>query len=178
MITCILSTIITTSLKRGSIYTIKLFRRNIEISHGWEQNILQAIKVRDIMSDQVVTIPENTQLVDVINHLKTQDASYLHVVSENNELIGIISFRDIRPVLQEEALKRLVIARDVATTDVTTIRPSDNVQLALQEMGGRGIAQLPVVAEDDSRKVIGTLSKKDVLAAYDKAVFHREIEGY
>jgi CIC family chloride channel protein len=165
-------------LKRGSIYTIKLFRRGIEISHGWEQNILQAIKVRDIMSDQVVTILENTQLVDVINRLKTQDASYLHVVSESNELIGIISFRDIRPVLQEETLKRLVIARDVATTDITTIRPSDNIQLALQEMGGRGISQLPVVAEDDSRKVIGTLSKKDVLAAYDKAVFQREIEEY
>lgn len=178
MITCILSTIITTSLKRGSIYTIKLFRRGIEISHGWEQNILQAIKVRDIMSDQVVTIPESMQLVDVINCLKTQDASYLHVVSESNELIGIISFRDIRPVLQEEALKRLVIARDVATTDITTIRPSDNIQLALQEMGSRGISQLPVVAEDNSRKVIGTLSKKDVLAAYDKAVFHREVGEY
>jgi len=126
----------------------------------------------------VVTILENTRLVDVINCLKTQDASYLHVVSESNELIGIISFRDIRPVLQEEALKRLVIARDVATTDVTTIRPSDNVQLALQEMGSRGISQLPVVAEDDSKKVIGTLSKRDVLAAYDKAVLHREIEEY
>jgi CIC family chloride channel protein len=178
MITCILSTIITTSLKRGSIYTIKLFRRGIEISHGWEQNILQAIKVRDIMSDQVVAIPESMQLVDVINCLKTQDVSYLHVVSESHELIGIISFRDIRPVLQEEALKQLVIARDVATTDVTTIRPSDNIQLALQEMGSRGISQLPVVAEDGSRKAIGTLSKKDVLAAYDKAVFHREIEEY
>ena len=178
MISCILSTIITTSLKRGSIYTIKLFRRGIEISHGWEQSVLQAIKVRDIMNDHVVAIPESMQLVDVINCLKTQDVSYLHVVGESHELIGIISFRDIRPVLQEEALKRLVIARDVATTDVTTIRPSDNIQLALQEMGSRGISQLPVVAEDGSRKVIGTLSKKDVLAAYDKAVFHREIEEY
>jgi CIC family chloride channel protein len=178
MITCILSTIITTSLKRGSIYTIKLFRRGIEISQGWEQNILQAIKVRDIMNDQVVTIPESMQLVDVINCLKTQDVSYLHVVGKSDELIGIISFRDIRPVLQEETLKRLVIARDVATTDVTTIRPSDNIQLALQEMGSRGISQLPVVAEDGSKKVIGTLSKKDVLAAYDKAVFHREIEEH
>jgi CIC family chloride channel protein len=178
MISCILSTIITTSLKRGSIYTIKLLRRGIEISHGWEQSVLQALKVRDIMNDQVVTVPESMQLVDVINCLKTQDVSYLHMVSESYDLIGIISFRDIRPLLQEESLKQSVIARDVATTDVITIRPSDNIQLALQEMGSREISQLPVVAEDDSRKVIGTLSKKDVLAAYDKAVFHREIEGY
>jgi CIC family chloride channel protein len=130
------------------------------------------------MCDQVVTVPESMQLVDLINCLKTQDVSYLHVVSESSELIGIISFRDIRPVLQEEALKRLVIARDVATTDIITIRPSDNIQLALQEMSSRGISQLPVVAEDNSSKVIGTVSKRDVMAAYDKAVLHREIEGY
>jgi CIC family chloride channel protein len=178
MISCMVSTIIATSLKRGSIYTTKLSRRGIEISQGWEQSVLQSLKVRDIMCDQVVTVPESMQLVDLINCLKTQDVSYLHVVSESSELIGIISFRDIRPVLQEEALKRLVIARDVATTDIITIRPSDNIQLALQEMSSRGISQLPVVAEDNSSKVIGTVSKRDVMAAYDKAVLHREIEGY
>jgi CIC family chloride channel protein len=45
-------------------------------------------------------------------------------------------------------------------------------------MSSRGISQLPVVAEDNSSKVIGTVSKRDVMAAYDKAVLHREIEGY
>jgi CIC family chloride channel protein len=178
MISCIVSTIITTSLKRGSIYTIKLSRRGVNIAYGWEQSILQALKVRDIMNDQVVTIPEQMQLFDVINTLKNQDVSYLHVIDDKGSLTGIISFRDIRPVLQEETVKRLIIARDVATTDVVTIRPSDNIQLALQEMGGRGISQLPVVAESDNRKVIGTVSKRDVLAAYDKAVVHREIEFY
>ncbi|MGD8504710.1 MAG: chloride channel protein [Syntrophobacterales bacterium] len=178
MISCIVSTIITTSLKRGSIYTIKLSRRGVDIAYGWEQSILQALKVRDIMNDQVVTIPEQMQLVDVINTLKNKDVSYLHVIDDSGALTGIISFRDIRPVLQEETVKRLIIARDVATTDVVTIRPFDNIQLALREMGGRGISQLPVVAESDNRKVIGTVSKRDVLAAYDKAVVHREIEIY
>jgi CIC family chloride channel protein len=178
MISCIVSTIITTSLKRGSIYTIKLSRRGVDIAYGWEQSILQALKVRDIMNDQVVTIPEQMQLVDVINTLKNKDVSYLHVIDDTGALTGIISFRDIRPVLQEETVKRLIIARDVATTDVVTIRPFDNIQLALREMGGRGISQLPVVAESDNRKVIGTVSKRDVLAAYDKAVVNREIEIY
>jgi predicted transcriptional regulator len=45
-------------------------------------------------------------------------------------------------------------------------------------MGRRGISQLPVVAEDSAIKVIGTVSKKDVIAAYEKTVVRREIEGY
>jgi CIC family chloride channel protein len=62
--------------------------------------------------------------------------------------------------------------------DILTVRASDNVQLALEIMGRRGISQLPVVAEDSAIKVIGTVSKKDVLAAYEKTIVRREIEGY
>ena len=178
MLSCILSTIITTSLKPGSIYTIKLLRRGIDISEGWEQNILRTLCVREIMSNQVVTIPESMHLVDIINTLKIYNVSYLHMINGNEELTGIISFRDIRPLLQEDTLERSVIARDIATSDVFTVRASDNVQLALERMGRRGISQLPVVAEDSAIKVIGTVSKKDVLAAYEKTVVRREIEGY
>ncbi|UCG38857.1 MAG: chloride channel protein [bacterium] len=177
MFACIISTIVATSLKHGSIYTIKLSRRGVELSQGWEQSILQTLKVRDIMRGRVVTVPEGMILGEVINRLKTQDVSYLHVVNGKGELTGIISFRDIRSALQEETLNSLVIARDVATVDIVTIRPSDSILLALQEMGSRGISQLPVVADDDGRKVIGTVSKRDVMAAYDKAVLKRELEG-
>jgi len=178
MLACILSTIISTSLKHGSIYTIKLLRRGIDISEGREQNILRTLCVREIMSDQVMTIPESMHLMDIINTLKIYNVSYLHVVNGKGELTGIISFRDIRPMLQEETLKRSVIARDIATMDVLTVRASDNVQFALEIMGRRGISQLPVVAEDSPLKITGTVNKKDVLAAYEKTIVRREIEGY
>ena len=178
MLSCILSTIITTSWEHGSIYTIKLLRRGIDISEGWEQNILRTLCVREIMSDRVITIPESMQLVDIINTLKIYNISYLHMVNGRDELTGVISFRDIRPMLQEDTLKRSVVARDIATMDVLTVRATDNVQLALEKMGLRGISQLPVVAEDSGIKVVGTVNKKDVLAAYEKTTVRREIEGY
>ncbi len=176
MFACIISTLVATSIKSGSIYTIKLSRRGIELSQGWEQSILQTIKVRDIMRDHVVTVPEGTLLGEVIESLKTMDVSYLHVVNDSNELTGVISFRDIRSALQEETLKNLVIAKDVATIDIVTIHSTDSILVALQEMGSRGISQLPVVREDDGRKLVGTVSQRDVMAAYDKAILNREIE--
>ncbi len=178
MLSCILSTIITTSWEHGSIYTIKLLRRGIDISEGWEQTILRTLCVREIMSERVITIPESMQLVDIINTLKIYNISYLHMINGRDELTGVISFRDIRPMLQEDTLKRSVVARDIATKDVSTVRASDNVQLALEKMGFRGISQLPVVAEDNGIKVVGTVNKKDVLAAYERTTVRREIEGY
>lgn len=176
MITCILSTIIASSLKNGSIYTIKLLRRGVDISEGMEQNILKRLKVKEVMKADMVTVPENMVLLNLINTFKTRDVSYLHVVNQDQELTGIISFRDIRPLLGEEEVHYLIIARDVATTDVATVGPEDSIQLALHKMSERGISQLPVVVEGNGRQVIATLREKDVMAAYDSAVVRREIE--
>jgi len=174
MITCMMSTLITTSFKRGSIYTIKLARRGVEITQGWEQSVLRALKVRDIAKDHVVTVPENMHLGDIFEILKAEDVSYLHMVDSDGGLKGIISFSDIRSALREEGLEHLVIARDVATMDIITISPSDSIQDALYRMGRYGISHLPVVEENDNGKVIGTLDKKDVMAVYNKAVLSRE----
>jgi len=178
MFACIISTLLTTSLKSGSIYTIKLARRGIRLSQGTEQSILQAIRVKDIMSEEVVTIPEGMPLGLIIDSLKTRDVSYLHVVDKNENLTGIISFRDIRSAIHEEDLSDLVIAKDVATMKIVTIHPSDNVLSALQKMTSKGISHLTVVSEDDGEKVVGTVSQRDVMNAYDRAVLKREIDGY
>lgn len=176
MITCMLSTLITTSLKRDSIYTSKLTRKGVEITQGWEQSVLRALKVRDIARDQVVTVPEDMALVAMVEILKEEDVSHLHMVGPEGELRGIISFSDIRAALQEEGLEHLVIAKDVATTDIITISPSDSIQDALYKMGRNGVSHLPVVQEDDNGKVVGTLNKKDVMAVYNKAVLGRGLE--
>jgi CIC family chloride channel protein len=174
MITCMLSTLITTSLKRDSIYTSKLARQGVEITQGWEQSVLRALKVRDVGSDHFVTVPEDMHLVDIVEILKRENVSYLHMVGNDGRLKGIISFSDIRSALQEEGLEYLVIARDVATTDIITISPSDSIQDALYKMGRNAISHLPVVEEDDNRKIIGTLNKKDVIAVYNRAVLGKE----
>jgi CIC family chloride channel protein len=177
MITCILSTILASSLKKGSIYTIKLLRRNVDISGGMEQNILRTMEVGRFMTENPPTIPEGMHLLDLINTFKRADVSYLHVVNENGDLTGIISFRDIRPLFEERDLHSLVVAKDVATGDLKTVRPHDSILTALKTMSDLGISQLPVVGGENGRKVVGTLRDKDVIAAYDKAIIRKEIEA-
>lgn len=176
MISCIISTVITTSLKDGSIYTIKLARRGVEIFQGWEQRILRDLKIRDVMDTNLATIGEGTQLSEIIRQLKILDVSCLHVVDEKGTLKGVISFRDIRPALQEEDLEDLVVAMDLATPNPLRVTPSDSLLTALERMSEKGISRLPVVAEDDPAKILGTVRQKNVLAAYNKAVLQRKEE--
>ena len=120
--------------------------------------------------------PGRVALINLINTFKLKDIAYLHVVNENQELTGIISFRDIRPLLGEEEAHYLIIAKDVATEEVATVSPEDNIQHALHIMNERGISQIPVVTVENGKKVIATLREKDVITAYDNAIIRHEIE--
>jgi CIC family chloride channel protein len=176
MMSCIISTLLASHLKKGSIYTIKLMRRGLDITGGFDQNILRTLMVGEFMSRETDIVSENATVAEIIEAFRIKDASYLHVIDANNQLAGIISFRDIRRILGEEESNYHIVARDIATTDVITVTPADNIQVALQLMSSKGISQLPVVKEKNSRDLVGNLREKDLLMAYDKAVLQREIE--
>ncbi|GFM34543.1 chloride channel protein [Desulfovibrio subterraneus] len=173
MTTCIISTLVASGLNSGSIYTIKLLRRGVDIRSGMEQNILRNLKVREFMHSDDITIYEGAPLMDVLGAFHRNNASYLHVVDAKGVLTGIISFRDLRNVLAEEYLEHLIIARDIATTCLQTVQANDSIQHALHTMAVRGISQLPVI--DESGRLQGTIRERDVVTAYDKAVVQRQL---
>jgi CIC family chloride channel protein len=177
MAACLISTIVASVLQEGSIYTIKLLRRGVDIRSGMEQNILRALHVKDLMNTKSALIPETASLPQILAAFKEQDASYLHVVDQQGELDGILSFRDIRKLLDRKDSQEEVIARDIATSAVNTVIPADNIQAALHIMSVKGVSQLPVVEAGNPRKLLGILRQKDVVAAYDKAVLRRELEA-
>lgn len=168
MTSCIISALISTYLQEGSIYTIKLMRRGISLYKGMEQSILRNILVQDVMQTEFITIPEYLHLEAIVETIKNHNVSYLPVVDVKGSLSGIISFRDLRGILNETSLNKLIIARDIATREVITVRKKENLKEALKKMGQKGISQLPVVAEDDSTRLVGILQDKDIIAAYNR----------
>jgi CIC family chloride channel protein len=120
-----------------------------------------------------VTIPESMNLEQIIDTFKTHNAPYLHVLNQDQELTGIISFRDIRPILHEESVLQLIIAKDIASTSLVTTTPDETLQQALEKITSAGVSQLPVVEDG---KLIGTLRECDVTATYSQELIKRELE--
>ncbi len=175
MITCILATIINSTVRRGSIYTTKLLRRGIDIMAGRAGNVLQSLLVSEVMDDNVHVIPESAALERIIWTFKTENAPYLHVVDRDGRLTGIISFRDIRAVLNEPSLFKLVIAKDLATCRPAVVTPSDTLQVASQLLSSKGVSQLPVVDSEAGFHPIGTLKESSLTAAYNQAMVRHAI---
>lgn len=173
MLTCITALVLNSSISKASIYTIKLLRKGIDLTGGRVRNVLRKMLVVEMMSEDVVTVSEGATLESIVWTFKTENASYLHVVDEEGMLKGIISFRDIRPVLHEEGLLHLLIAKDICTTGLATVHMEDTLQTALDLITEKGVSQLPVVDADG--RLIGSLTESAINSAYGQELVRQEL---
>jgi len=175
MITCIISNIVGRQFLKESIYTLKLMRRGINLEEGKEVNVLKSIKVNEVMNTDVETITEALGLERLAEIISKSKYNSFPVVSDGNKLTGILSYFDYNEAIFDEHLKGLVVAKDIATLDVVTISTDDNLYNALEKITFKDFAILPVVSTDDPAQLVGVLTRRDIMGAYNKAVIKKSL---
>jgi len=176
MTACIIATIVTTSLSRESIYTLKIARRGLSIVAGREVSVMKALRVNEVMTDRMHTFYEGTPLSTLLEEALNSPCSYFPVVDGKGDMTGIFSLQDLRMVLMEDvaALGPLIVARDIATTDgLITVTPEDDLDLVFQKFGQKNIEEIPVVSPEEPTRVIAMVRRKDVIEAYNKEILRR-----
>jgi CIC family chloride channel protein len=173
MVACIISSLLASQLKRGSIYTLKLLRRGVDIRAGKEINVLRSLSVGDFMSRHVETVSDDMPLKDLRNFVSNSKYISFPVLNTQGLLSGILSVSDYREALFSEDLERIVVVKDIATEMVVTVSRGDDLYTAFQRIADRSFETLPVVDEMNSRKVVGILSRRDIISAYNRAVIKK-----
>ncbi|MCP4668083.1 MAG: chloride channel protein [Deltaproteobacteria bacterium] len=175
MIACIISSLASGQLLKESIYTLKLSRRGVNIRAGREVNVLKSIYVKDVMNPEPETIPENLGLERLAEKISKSKFNSFPVVDKDNNLTGILSFLDYRDAAFDENLKDLVVAKELATSDVVTVSTEDDLFEALEKISLKDFSILPVVSPDNPLQLMGILTRRDILGAYDKAVVKQSL---
>ena len=116
-----------------------------------------SVRISDLMSFPVVTVPSNTRMKKVASMLKEKGCTGFPVVKDGR-LVGMISRRDFKRVKKESQLEAPVKA--FMKTDVKTISPGKSPSDAARLMVKYDIGRLPVV---DNEKVIGILTRSDTM---------------
>jgi len=176
MLTCVIGTAIARHFKKDSLETVELSRAGIDLEAGKERNIMKALLVRDVMARNVETVPENMTLGQFAEFTASTRHTNFPLVNAEGEMTGIISVQDFMGVVFERELKDLVVIKELATTDVITVTEEENLDQALRKIGYRNIEQLPVVAADNPRRLVGIISRKDIISAYNRALMSRNLE--
>ena len=175
MLSCIIGTIAAGQLFRESIYTLKMIRKGIDIREGKEVNLLRSMYVKDVMNSQVETVPEGLPLVDMAEKISKSKYNSFPMLDSENKLSGIISFNDYSEAIFDEDLKNIVVAKDLASTDLVTVTSNDNLYTALEKISRKDFSTLPVVSPDDPSELVGIITRRDIIGTYEKAVVKKSL---
>ncbi|MFQ5808312.1 MAG: chloride channel protein [Armatimonadota bacterium] len=165
---CGASTVLSRRISPVSIYTLKLIRRGIHVSLGHDVNLLNSITVADAMSTDLVTVRCDQTVREAAELLQTTKHHGFPVVCEQGKLHGVLTLQDIRRALADGRAEMPV--GEVATREILLAFPDENLNAALRKLGLRDVGRLPVVAREDHSRLLGLVTRKNVIRAYNRAL--------
>jgi CBS-domain-containing membrane protein len=146
---------------------------------------VRAMRVRDVMTTDVITATPETGFQDLVGLLLDGGVSGIPIVDDAGCPVGIVSEADMISKEAYQSRRHLAIdawlgqtenvwaaksrglrAVDLMSAPVRCVRPDDLVRLAAARMVATGVNRLPVV--DANGRLVGIVSRSDVLR-----IFHR-----
>lgn len=157
--------------QKWTIYEKQVKNRRLSSAHYYEyaKDILEEIYVKDIMSKNFTFVCPSSSLKSIYHTLSSSKDDDLIVLDQHNKLTGIVSMKAITNLLGNAELENIVIAKDIASEDVLTTTSTENVHSLLHRVGFKDINIIPVVDENNLRKVVGIVRRKDIINAYNRA---------
>jgi chloride channel protein, CIC family len=164
---CTAGYLVSALLMRNTIMTEKLARRGVRVPAEYAADYLDQISVADACSEEVVYI-RSDQTLDEVRHWvaeKRIQASHqgFPVIDLEGNLAGVITRRDFMNDLPGHMTIAQLITRPPAVVFM-----DNSLREAADHMVREDIGRLPVVSRDDPRKVVGFITRSDLLRAHEK----------
>ena len=122
--------------------------------------------VKDVMTPNPATVQADATVVEAARIMRDQDTGSVPVV-ENDRLIGTVTDRDITVrVVAEGRDPESTTVREIASTDIVSVEPEQDLSEALRLMAEHQVRRLPVVEND---RLVGIVAQADVAREADDA---------
>jgi CIC family chloride channel protein len=161
-------------VRRSTIYEKQLPTRMDAPSHVGEMmgGVLKRLTVADALGNggrrPVIKVSESTTLHDLLDRFANSKQACFPIVDEEDRLVGVVDGRDLRHTISEAGfVDQLIIAKELAENP-PTLTPREDLYSVVHKMVASQHDELVVVDERDPQKVIGILSRSDLVAAYDR----------
>ncbi|MDI6643679.1 MAG: CBS domain-containing protein [Methanobacteriaceae archaeon] len=126
--------------------------------------MLENLKVKDIMTPEVITVPPEEDVVFAFEKLMKNKISALPVV-KNQKLLGIVTATDLGHNLILDKYELGTTVEKVMVEDVICVDPEESIINAVKKMNDfgsdDGIVNQLVVLDDDA--IVGILSDGDII---------------
>lgn len=176
MLTSVISYGIARRLHPESIYTEWLVRRGVVLSNGADAAVLTRISVHECLNPHPTIIPDDTPLDNIKRIIQESRQTDFPVVDGNGALVGMLSSIGLRDALADgSAPGGLVLAADLVVPETEPVTSDDTLLTTLRRFGKRDADVLPVVDPARRDRLVGVVSRQDLLGAYERAL---AVEGH
>jgi CBS domain-containing protein len=130
--------------------------------------------IRDVMTSNPCTIDADKSVAYAAKMMQQEEVGLAPIV-EDDKLIGMLTDRDIATrVAAQGRDPDQVKVRDVASKQLITIDPQQDLSEALRMMAKHQVRRLPVVQEDG--RLVGVVAQADIARQADDQVTGRLVE--
>jgi len=162
---CTAAYLVSFFLMENTIMTEKIARRGVFTPDSFEPDVLQRMSVGQVISEEGLVINDKSTVSEVRNWLGNQvtDDNYLILVDDQGAYAGTIQ---ITAVYQDKLSPDTVLKQIVKQQPAYFVSIKDSLRKALETMSKTGADVLPISSTGSNRSLVGVLSYKDIVKAY------------
>jgi CIC family chloride channel protein len=148
---------------KHSIYTQRLAERGELLTHHKDEVILTLMKLDSVIEKDFLTVHPYNTLGDLIQVISKSKRNIFPVVSEKNELIGIVLLDNIREIMFNREKYTDTLVFDLMITPPEIVDVNDSMEVVMKKFNSSGAWNLPVNKEG---KYFGFVSKSKIFNTY------------
>jgi chloride channel protein, CIC family len=167
MLASVLATLVASAISTDSLMTEKLRRRGLRVHTDYEVDVLRTTSVREVMSRGVQVFDPDATVGEARARFVRGGHGAYPIVGSDGALLGIVSRGDLLRSAEDADEGRPLA--DVASPDVVTVAPEDDLLTALRLMLEEEVEHLPVIADG---RVVGICTRTDILGARRRQFEH------
>jgi len=162
--------VVSQSLSKESIYTMKLARRGVHVFGSSDKDIMKRIKIGDVMVKDIVVIKEGEEAEEIKRKIMNYPYIEYPFIDKEGKFKGIIDQSGIKKFLAENKEK---IDYSLVKRNYNTAIPETTLNEIWDRYGEGGLTHIWVVDEKNPEKLVGVCTYKNILDFYYK-IFLKE----
>lgn len=174
---CTAAYLISALLMRNTIMTEKIARRGVKVPSEYAADYLEQVSVGTVCSRDVATLQTTQTLAEVRRWLADESADTQHrsypVIDEQGHVKGMLPRRTLLDPQWHYtlALSELITQPPIAVNETHSLRE------AADHMVAENVGRLVVVSKDDPRKLVGIVTRGDILASHAQRLREARFKG-
>jgi CIC family chloride channel protein len=159
MVNCVVAYYCSSIFEKQFIYGESLERKGAAF---FNRQLAQA-KIVDLIRRDPITLPPNATFAEIEKSFLQNRYQHIYIVGKAMEFLGAVSLHDIKEFLDQPELGTMVIAADIMKENFPRISPLQPMADALEKFSEVDSERLPVVDSLSSQRLIGSISKTDIM---------------